>query len=121
MDQKKLLSFALVSIVWAIASLASAQQTAPAPKKDAAKPAVIYDDAQPESDDFIALLRKNVRTQKKQIIAENLELTEAEAQTFWPVYDQYAAELAKIYDTEIALLKDYAENYLTLTGDVAET
>ncbi len=59
-------------------------------------------------------------SQKKQIIAENMDLSDAEAEKFWPVYDQYAAELSRIYDTNIALLKDYAQNYSSMTGEQAE-
>ena len=72
-------------------------------------------------DQDIALLRKDIRSDKKQIIAANLQLTDAEAQKFWPVYDQYTAELAKINDAKVATIKDYAANYSTLTDDKALT
>jgi len=64
-------------------------------------------------------MRKDVRSQKKQIIAANLQLTDAEAVKFWPVYDQYTAELVKINDAKYAAIKDYATNYDTLTDDKA--
>lgn len=70
-------------------------------------------------DQDIALLRKDIRSDKKQIIAANMQLTDAEAQKFWPVYDQYTAELAKINDARVAAIKDYAANYSTLTDDKA--
>jgi hypothetical protein len=70
-------------------------------------------------DQDIDLMRKDVRSQKKQIIAANLQLTDAEAVTFWPVYDQYTAELVKINDAKYAAIKDYATNYDTLTDDKA--
>ena len=43
------------------------------------------------SDQDIQLLRQDIRSQKKQIIAANLQLTDAEATKFWPVYDAYTA------------------------------
>jgi hypothetical protein len=49
-----------------------------------------------------------------------MQLSDAEAEKFWPVYDQYAAELSKIYTTKIALLQDYADNYNSMTGEQAE-
>jgi len=49
-----------------------------------------------------------------------MELSDAEAEKFWPVYDQYAAELSKVYDVKIALLKDYADNYSIMTDEQAE-
>ena len=74
------------------------------------KPAQQSDAAQAQADQDIDLLRKDIRSQKKQIIAANLQLTDKEAEKFWPLYDQYTAELVKINDTKYAALKEYATN-----------
>lgn len=50
-----------------------------------------------------------------------MDINDAEAEKFWPVYDRYAAELSKIYDTKLGLLNDYADNYSTMTDEQAET
>jgi hypothetical protein len=63
----------------------------------------------------VALLRRNLRAEKKQLLALNLTLTEAEATKFWPVYDQYAAEMAKHNDEFYTLIKEYAAKQKTLT------
>ena len=65
------------------------------------------------------LLRKDLRSQKKQLIAANLKLTDAEATKFWPVYDQYTAELLKINDKKYALIQDYADHWGTMTDEQA--
>jgi len=70
-------------------------------------------------DQDVDLLRKDVRSQKKQIIAANLQLTDAEAEKFWPIYDQYTAELVKTNDAKYAAVKEYVTNYDTLTNDQA--
>ena len=44
------------------------------------------------SDQDIQFLRQDLRDQKKQIVAANMTLTPAEAEKFWPVYEQYTAE-----------------------------
>ncbi len=119
MTQKKFLVIIVMFVALAATSSALAQTSSLA-KKDPAKISTANDASQPHSDDFIELLRKDVRSQKKQIIAENMDLSDAEAEKFWPVYDRYAAELSSIYDTKIALLKDYAQNYSTMTGEQAE-
>jgi hypothetical protein len=67
----------------------------------------------------LALVRRNLRSEKKQIIAMNVPLTDAEATKFWPLYDQYAAEMSKHYDDFYAVIKDYAANQTTLTDDQA--
>ena len=64
---------------------------------------------------------KIVRSLKKQIIAANMDLTETDARQFWPIYDRYTAELTAITDRKDPLLKDYATNYNSITGDQAET
>src|SRR5882672_9194471 len=108
-----------MAVAFAVTSSAMAQNSASA-NQEAAKSSTADDAPQSKPDDFIELLRKDVRSQKKQIIAENMDLSDAEAEKFWPVYDQYAAGLSRIYDTKIALLNDYAENYSSMTGDQAE-
>ena len=74
---------------------------------------------QSSMDQEVALLRKDIRSDKKQIIAANLQLTDTEAEKFWPLYDQYTAELVKINDAKYAAIKEYATNYSTLTDDKA--
>ena len=66
------------------------------------------------------MLRKDLRSQKKQIVAANMDLTDAQAEKFWPVYDQYTADLVKINDAKAALVREYAQSYDTMTGDQAE-
>jgi Spy/CpxP family protein refolding chaperone len=70
-------------------------------------------------DQDVDLLRKDIRSQKKQIIAANLQLTDAEAVKFWPIYDQYTAELVKINDAKYTAIKEYATKYDTLSDDQA--
>ena len=119
MKQKTFLVISLMLIAFATTNSALAQNSS-STKTGAAKTPTANNASQPNPDDFIDLLRKDVRSQKKQIIAENMGLSDAEAEKFWPVYDQYAAELSRIYDTKIALLNDYAENYSSMTGEQAE-
>jgi hypothetical protein len=71
-------------------------------------------------DQDIDLLRKDIRSQKKQLIAANLPLTDAEAQKFWPVYDQYTAELVQINNDKYALIKEYARDFGTMTDAQAD-
>lgn len=67
-------------------------------------------------DQEVELMRQDLRSKKKQIVAANIQLSDVEATKFWPVYDQYAEDLRKIYDVRYALIKEYAENQKTLTN-----
>ena len=83
--------------------------------------AAVYEDGQEPPDQDIQILKSNLRAQKKQIVAANMDLTEAEAEKFWPVYNRYATDLATIYDTKIALFQEYLENYDSMSGEQAES
>jgi len=76
-------------------------------------------DDQASIDQSVALLRQDLRSGKKQAIAASLQLTDAEATKFWPVYDQYSAELSKLGDQRYALIKEYANGFGTLTDNQA--
>lgn len=66
-------------------------------------------------------MRKDLRSQGKQVIAANMSLTDAEAEKFWPVYEQYVSELAKISDTKYTLIKLYMQSDGVLTDKEAES
>jgi hypothetical protein len=70
-------------------------------------------------DQSVALLRQDLRSGKKQAIAASLQLSDAEAIKFWPVYDQYSAEMSKLVDQRYALIKEYANGFGTLTDNQA--
>ena len=72
------------------------------------------------TDQQLALLRRDVRLLKKQLIAANLTLTDNEASKFWQVYEEYSADMGKINDTRTAIIKDYSDEYGTLTDDQAD-
>ena len=77
--------------------------------------------AQTSTDKDVDLLRKDIRSQKKQIIAANMNLTDKESEQFWPVYDQYTNELVAINDKKYAAIKQFAQSYDTLTDDQAQS
>lgn len=109
MIRNKLLSMSLATIV-ILTGISRGQSSAQTPASNS---------AQSTTDQDIDLLRKDIRSQKKQIVAANLQLTDAEAVKFWPIYDQYTAELVKVNDAKYAAIKEYATNYATLSDDQA--
>jgi hypothetical protein len=72
-------------------------------------------------DQQLLLLRMDIRSVKKQVVAANLTLTENEAVKFWPIYEQYSADLGVVTDTRIALIEEYADEYGTLTDEQADS
>jgi hypothetical protein len=57
------------------------------------------------------ILRQKVKADKKLVVAENLQLTDAEGAKFWPVYDAYQKELQQINERLKAVILAYAEAY----------
>lgn len=96
-------------------NMACAQDAAP---RVTSKP--VGDDFQPITDDDIQMMRKDIRSQRKQIIAVNMKLTDSEAEKFWPVYEQYVSELVSINGAKYALVKQYVETRGVLTDAEAE-
>ena len=76
--------------------------------------------AQDSTDQDIKLFRKDLRSLRKQIIAENMSLSDKEAEQFWPLFDRYTQELIAKQDRKYGLLKEYAGNYTTMTDEQAE-
>ena len=69
------------------------------------------------SNQDLSLLRQDLRAKRKQLITANLKLTETDAAKFWPVYDQYMAELIAINDRKFGLIQEYADNFGKLTNN----
>lgn len=85
--------------------------------RTSAQTATSQDNPHVISDQDLGLLRKDIRSQRKQLIASNLNLTDQEATKFWPVYDQYVSDLTTINDKKFGLIQEYADNYGKLTNE----
>ena len=66
--------------------------------------------AQDKPADNMQILRDKIRADKKLVVASNMELTESEAKSFWPIYDEYQKDLQKINRRILTLLESYAED-----------
>ena len=68
---------------------------------------------------YLEFLRTDLQKQKREIIAETMELSEEEANIFWPIYTKYESELYQLNGEKLSLIKDYAENYYQLSDELA--
>jgi hypothetical protein len=71
------------------------------------------------TDEDIALLRQDLRAKKMQVIGENMSLSNAEAEKFWPIYNHYVKDLIEVNNQKYGLLKQYAEMWATMTDEDA--
>jgi len=104
MNRKNKLSFVL-----SLAAVMTILVVSPAVSQD--KPA-----------DNMQILLEKAKADKKLIIAENMELTESEAEGFWPVYEEYQKHLSAINARLVKLIESYAAEYEanTLTDEKAQ-
>ena len=76
--------------------------------------------AQDEPADNMQLVIEKVKADKKLLVAQNMQLTEAEAKAFWPVYEKYQNELFLLRGRMLMLVDNYAQAYYTMDNKTAE-
>src|SRR5436309_12722440 len=64
---------------------------------------------------YMELLRTDVRKQKANIMGQVMQFDADDVAKFWPIYKEYDAELARIGDEKLAMIKKYADNYENMT------
>jgi hypothetical protein len=76
--------------------------------------------SQEKPSDNMQVVIEKIRADKKLLIAENMQLTEAEAKAFWPAYKQYQDELFLLRTRSVKLIEDYAGAYETMNNHTAK-
>ena len=103
----KLIAAVLIGASWMLAG----------PRAGAQNPSPQESNTHVIKDQDLNLLRQDLRSKRRQLITANLKLTDAEANKFWPVYDQYVTELIAINDKKFGLIQEYADTYGKLTNE----
>jgi hypothetical protein len=71
-------------------------------------------------DDYIELVRTQLRADKKVVVAEVLQFQPGEGDLFWPLYDEYNQAMYAIQTKRVNLIKDFAANYDSMTPEKAD-
>jgi len=58
---------------------------------------------------------------KKAIVADFVQLSDTQKDAFWTLYDEYETKRKDLGKERIELLKQYAEQYMTMTSEQADT
>jgi len=95
----------LAAALLALAVSGSPASLAQAPSKSSDKSADVTD---------LQQLRAAIQRDKRAFIAEKLNLTDAEARKFWPVYDAYQKEHRTIIEEQLKGIQRYVEAFDTL-------
>lgn len=72
------------------------------------------------SNDYLEMTREVLSVEKKAAIAEIMVLTEEESAVFWEMYNDYQNALYKVHNERIAIIRDFADNYETMTDEKAD-
>jgi len=74
------------------------------------------------ADTNMQILRDKIKADKKLLVASNMELSDAEAKGFWPIYDAYQKDLQQLNGRLGKVIVEYADAYNanTLTDDQAK-
>ncbi len=70
--------------------------------------------------EYITLLRSDVRQQKDEIMGAVMLLSAQDATKFWPIYSDYDAQLRKLNDQRVENIKEYARTYDQMTDEKAD-
>jgi hypothetical protein len=66
--------------------------------------------------------RKRIHEEKVEFFNERLDLSKAEAQKFWPMYNDYQSRKNKILNEKRTLMRYYSENTSNMTDkEITET
>lgn len=69
---------------------------------------------------YIQLLRSDLKVSKRTLIQESMQPDEKQSADFWPLYNQYDVEQTKLGDQKLALVQEYAHDFLTMTDAKAD-
>jgi hypothetical protein len=86
-------------------------QNQPTGGMPAASPPTMAQSAGNQPADNMQVLADKIRADRKFVVASNMQLTQKEADKFWPIYDAYVADLQKINQRTMKLIQAYAADY----------
>jgi hypothetical protein len=114
-DKRESIMILRIAVLFALILVPASGLLAQQAATSAAKPAATSDDQESNVQSYTDLLRADVKSEKVQIISAMMQFTPEEAATFWPIYKSYDADLSKLGDQQLALIKEYADNYDSMT------
>lgn len=70
--------------------------------------------------DYLELTREVLKVEKKAAVTEAMQLSDAESQPFWNLYNEYQTALYVVQNKRIDIIKDYAEHFDSLSDEKAD-
>ncbi|MGI2324305.1 MULTISPECIES: hypothetical protein [unclassified Methylococcus] len=112
MNMKMIFTTAALAIFLLLAGIDAHALKEPAPSSAPPAP--------PAEQDELALFRASIRMEKREFVADAMDLDEVQARKFWSIYHQYEADLMKLNEARYALINDYAVNFDSISETKAD-
>ena len=113
---KKAPSAALIILALFAAPSCNAQAKA----QESGKASTVKDAKTTNTNAYIALLRRDVRQEKAEIMGAMMVLNAQDSAKFWPIYSEYDEKLTKLNDMRLANMKEYVNKYNEITDEEAD-
>ena len=85
-----------------------------------AAPAAAQQPTQEEIDQYIELVRMDIRQGRAELVGQAIPLSAGQAATFWPIYAEYEKAFTALGDTELQLIRTYAQAFNSMTDATAD-
>jgi len=69
---------------------------------------------------WLELIRTDIKAEKVAIVTEAMQLNATEAEIFWPIQREYEAELSKLGDSKLKVIRDYLDSVEQMTDKKAD-
>jgi hypothetical protein len=103
-----------------VPAASSQDKTQPKKTETQASASPNADDQNKNIQEYVELLRSDVRQQKDEMMGAVMQLSASDAAKFWPIYSEYDAELAKVNDLSVANIQEYSRTYSEMTDEKAD-
>ena len=84
-----------------------------------ASPVAGQQPTQAEIDQYIELVRMDVRQGRAELVGQAMQLSAGQAAQFWPLYEQYERAFTTLGDTVLQIVNDYAAAFESMTDEAA--
>ena len=113
----RMLLAATVAALPALAQQPPAAKPATSPPAAKAAPAPAPERGSPAA---VSAFRDAVKADKRAVVQKNMDLTEAEAKKFWPLYDAYQKDLDRVLQRQNRAIVEYVNQASSMTDTNAK-
>jgi len=70
--------------------------------------------------DYLEVTRAALKTEKKAMIAEVMQLSQEESEPFWALYNEFQGKLYTVNTKYVKIVNEFAENYDNMSEEIAK-